>query len=129
MALPLVCQLVVHLNRISNFQLIFLTALPASRAFIIARNTLFTSLQSQVANIEIGKRACAVARRLHSPLQVGRVRQVKGEKQKVCNKAYDRVFAYPLLVVPGLLYNTKAPPPGGAYYLVGYSKSFGKPSI
>ena len=74
-------------NRISNFQLIFLIALPASRAFIIARNTLFTSLQSQVANFEIGKRACAVARRLHSPLEVGRVRQVKGEKQKVCNKA------------------------------------------
>ena len=49
-ALPLVCQLVVHLNRISNFQLIFLIALPASRAFIIARNTLCTSLQSQVAN-------------------------------------------------------------------------------
>lgn len=40
-----------------------------------------------VANIEIGKRACAVARRLHSLLEVGRVRQVKGEKQKVCNKA------------------------------------------
>ena len=37
-ALPLVCQLVVHLNRISNFQLSFLIALPASRAFIIARN-------------------------------------------------------------------------------------------
>ena len=47
----------------------------------------YTSLQSQVANIEIGKRACAVARRLHSSLEVGRVRQVKGEKQKVCNKA------------------------------------------
>lgn len=29
-------------NRISNFQLSFLIALPASRAFIIARNTLFT---------------------------------------------------------------------------------------
>lgn len=79
--------------------------------------------------MNIGKRACAVARRLHSPLEVGRVRQVKGEKQKVCNKAYERVFAYPLLVVPGLLYNTKAPPPGGAFYLVGYSKSFGRPSI
>lgn len=50
-ALPLVCQLVVHLNRISNFQLSFLIALPASRAFIIARNIFFyTSLQSQVAN-------------------------------------------------------------------------------
>lgn len=74
-------------NRISNFQLSFLIALPASRAFIIARNTLYTSFLSQVANIEIGKRACAVARRLHSSLEVGRVRQVKGEKQKVCNKA------------------------------------------
>ena len=52
-ALPLVCQLVVHLNRISNFQLSFLIALPASRAFIIARNTLFTSLQSQVANLKL----------------------------------------------------------------------------
>lgn len=41
-ALPLVCQLVVHLNRISNFQLSFLIALPASRAFIIARNIFFT---------------------------------------------------------------------------------------
>lgn len=40
-------------NRISNFQLIFLIALPASRAFIIARNTLFTSLQSQVANLKL----------------------------------------------------------------------------
>ena len=39
------------------------------------------------SELEIGKRACAVARRLHSPLEVGRVRQVKGEKQKVCNKA------------------------------------------
>ena len=47
------CQLVVHLNRISNFQLSFLIALPASRAFIIARNTLYTSLQSQVANLKL----------------------------------------------------------------------------
>ena len=39
------------------------------------------------SELEIGKRACAVARRLHSSLEVGRVRQVKGEKQKVCNKA------------------------------------------
>ena len=86
-ALPLVCQLVVHLNRISNFQLIFLIALPASRAFIIARNTFFHLLAVPGSELEIGKRACAVARRLHSPLEVGRVRQVKGEKQKVCNKA------------------------------------------
>ena len=69
-------------KRISNFQLIFLIALPASRAFIIAQKIIiappfYWNWQA----------ACAVACRLHSPLEVGRVRQVKGEKQKICYKA------------------------------------------